>query len=350
MADLLTWSVPLGRWRDTQYRLHYILIVFATLRLLEGLVSERHNPADSVAWAVAIALALAIHELAHALVAERLELHRPIIYLWPLGDLNRPGSTPGVTPREQMLVALAGPVASLGLALTAMISLAMFGARMQLDPFGGTTFGQPIRPDGTTLGPLTFAGWVGCLGHASWLLALANLIPALPFDGGSAVRGWQRTTFRDTDLSPYLARAAAVILGIAGLFRLYFTKPGALSLLAIALVIELVVRWEARRLEETGQLGDELFGYDFSQGYTSLDSSAPVVRPRRESALARWHRRRSESRRRRLVARQSADEKRLDEILDKIHREGRAALTTEENRFLVQQSQRKKSHRSQSPE
>jgi stage IV sporulation protein FB len=40
------------------------------------------------------------------------------------------------------------------------------------------------------------------------------------------------------------------------------------------------------------------------------------------------------------MAREMAEERRMDEILEKIYREGRAALSDEENRFLVRVSAR----------
>ena len=93
-------------------------------------------------------------------------------------------------------------------------------------------------------------------------------------------------------------------------------------------------------LEDGGYFEDGVFGYDFSEGYTSLESGAAKVRPYRESALKRWRRRRSELRRQRRIAREAAEEKRMDEILEKLHREGRNALTDEEHRFLVRVSTR----------
>ena len=93
-------------------------------------------------------------------------------------------------------------------------------------------------------------------------------------------------------------------------------------------------------LEDGGYFDDGVFGYDFSEGYTSLESGAPKVRPYRESALKRWRRRRSELRRQRRTIREAAEEKRMDEILEKLHREGRSALTDEEHRFLVRVSTR----------
>jgi hypothetical protein len=56
--------------------------------------------------------------------------------------------------------------------------------------------------------------------------------------------------------------------------------------------------------------------------------------------LRRW--RRSSDRRRRREAREAAEELRMDEILAKLHREGRAALSDEEQRFLVRLSARYK--------
>ena len=40
------------------------------------------------------------------------------------------------------------------------------------------------------------------------------------------------------------------------------------------------------------------------------------------------------------MVREAAEERRMDEILDKLHREGRGALTDEEHRFLVRVSAR----------
>ena len=108
----------------------------------------------------------------------------------------------------------------------------------------------------------------------------------------------------------------------------------------LALLIELLVRTESRMLEDGGYFEDGVFGYDFSEGYTSLENSAAKVRPYKESALRRWRRRRSDLRRQRRMIREAAEERRMDEILDKLHREGRASLTEEEHRFLVRVSTR----------
>src|SRR5262249_54475428 len=135
---------------------------------------------------------------------------------------------------------------------------------------------------------------------------------------------------RDNSIAFHLARGFALILAFAGLMRLIVSwRSDGLTLIFFAMIIEYLVRLEARLLEEGGYFDDGVFGYDCSEGYTSLESGAAKVRPHRESALKRWRRRRSELRRERRMAREMAEERRMDEILEKIHRDGRGALSDE---------------------
>src|SRR5205085_6205411 len=85
---------------------------------------------------------------------------------------------------------------------------------------------------------------------------------------------------------------------------------------------------------ETGS-EDTLFGYDFSQGYTSLErDQPPPPRKRRPNFFQRWLQRRAARKLQREQEQQAADESRMDELLEKIQREGKQALTDEEHRFL----------------
>jgi hypothetical protein len=99
-----------------------------------------------------------------------------------------------------------------------------------------------------------------------------------------------------------------------------------------------------RRMLEAGMLFDEsTFGYDFSQGYTSLAQSQPKVTARRPSAWERWRRRRERLKRQRELAAKREDERKVDEILAKLHREGMASLTDQEKRFLTRTSEKYRS-------
>ncbi len=185
--------------------------------------------------------------------------------------------------------------------------------------------------------------WLGWFGYLNWLVFLANLIPALPFDGGRILRAiLARSSIgltRDNPYAQWTARGVAGILTLVGLVKIITDPfPIGLVLLILAVLIELVVRTESRMLEDGGFFEDGVFGYDFSEGYTSLEGNTAKVRPIRESAIKRWRRRRSELRRQRRAEREAAEESRMDEILDKVYQHGKSSLTDDEQRFLFKVS------------
>jgi len=351
MSDPLTWSpISLGRWFGTTVRLHVILILFVAIRLLlaafslagQGTLSQLLQTA---CWLGLLLVALAVHELGHAVTAAWLDCDQEDVHVWPLGSLVGPSFVPRSS--EHILVALAGPVASGAMFLATALSLNIFArATVVWNPFGNVDdAGAPALANGSLAAPLSFVWIAGWFGYLNLVLVLANLIPALPFDFGRMFRAYLGSTSvvssRDNMYAPWTARACALLLVLTGLVRLVASwRSDGLTLIALGLLIEFLVRSEARMLEDGGYFDDGVFGYDFSDGYTSLESSAAKVRPYPESAIKRWRRRRSEQRRQRRLAREAAEERRMDEILAKLHREGRGALTDEENRFLVRVSMR----------
>ncbi len=191
--------------------------------------------------------------------------------------------------------------------------------------------------------PLWFVGWFGYL---NLVVFLANLIPALPLDGGRILRAVLARSgvgiTRDNPYPQWTARGFALILAIAGLIKMFFGPfSDGLTLFCLALLIELIVRSETRMMEDGGFFDDGVFGYDFSEGYTSLESSAAKVRPVRGRAFLKpleasicFRGFVAASR----LAREAAEDRRMDEILEKIQLQGKASLSDEENRFLVRMS------------
>jgi Zn-dependent protease len=356
MSDPLTWSpIRLGRWFGTTVRVHIFLIVFLAYQLLLALLATRAEDGlrrlpMTFCWLSLLVAALAIHELAHALAAYWLGSEQEDVHLWPLGNLVGPSASARGT--EHFLVALAGLVVSGALFLGIALGLEFIaGAHIVWKPFGNLPgegsfdLGAPTLANGSLAEPLSRVWIVGWFGYLNYLLFLANLLPALPFDGGRMLRAYLSShgfvSSRDNIYAPWTAHATAAILFLTGLVRLVINwRSDGLALIALALLIEWLVRSESRMLEDGGYFDDGVFGYDFSEGYTSLENSAAKVRPFRESALRRWRRRRSDLRRQRRMVREAAEERRMDEILDKLHREGRAALSDEEHRFLVRVSTR----------
>jgi len=348
MTDILTWSpISLGRWFGTTVRVHISLIIFMAGSLIYSVLATKGHlnqfPGASC-WLVLLLIALFVHELAHAVTAAWLDCDQEDVHLWPLGSLVGPSFAPRSS--EHFLVALAGPVASGAIFLGCAFGVSLYaGAQFVWSPFGNEVdAGAPRLASGDLAAPLSPVWIVGWFGYLNLVLMLTNVIPALPFDFGRMLRAYLSSTSvvssRESIAAPWTAHACAVLLGLIGVVRLATGRLDGITPILLGLFIEVLVRLEARMLEDGGYFEDGVFGYDFSEGYTSLESGAAKVRPYRESALKRWRRRRSDLRRQRRIDREIAEEKRMDEILEKLHREGRSALTDEEHRFLIRVSTR----------
>ncbi|HVF88043.1 MAG TPA: site-2 protease family protein [Pyrinomonadaceae bacterium] len=112
------------------------------------------------------------HELAHALVGRAEGIETEEIVLHPFGGLARLRREPD-TPRAEFRIAVAGPAASF------IISLMCFGAAI-LASTGGYTMAATIFL---------------IVGTCNFLLAIFNLLPGYPLDGGRVLRAflWHRS-------------------------------------------------------------------------------------------------------------------------------------------------------------
>jgi Zn-dependent protease len=165
-------SIRLGRIFGIPVGLDWSLLVIAGLLTLslagDRFPTEFPGQAVGAYWVVGLVTAalffasVLAHEIAHSLVARRHGVQVDGITLWMLGGMAKLG---GESPsaRAELLIAAAGPATSIGLAVA-------FGVIAT----GLTTLGAP-----------------GLLGSAfAWLavinavLAVFNLIPAAPLDGG----------------------------------------------------------------------------------------------------------------------------------------------------------------------
>jgi Zn-dependent protease len=170
----------------------------------------------------------------------------------------------------------------------------------------------------------------------NWFLLLLNLVPAFPLDGGRLLQSvlWWRADYRQGTL-------AAIFVGflmmlVFAVLSIVLYEP---IILGLALFMYLACRRQWIVLETGGE--ESLFGYDFSEGYTSLERDQPAPPPRRrQSWLQRWLQRRAERKMRREQEQREAEERRMDELLEKVQRVGMQGLTDEERRFLIRASAR----------
>jgi Zn-dependent protease len=161
----------------------------------------------AAACAVVFMLCLLAHELSHALVAKRVGLRVRRITLWLLGGVTQlDGQAP--TARSDLAIAVAGPAVSVG------CSVVFWGAA--------------LAAAGSGAGPLMVAALLW-LGWANTIVAVFNLLPGAPLDGGRVLRAllWWRggnrqraavTATRAGGVLGMVLVAAGVLLVFAGAF------------------------------------------------------------------------------------------------------------------------------------
>ena len=114
--------------------------------------------------------------------------------------------------------------------------------------------------------------------------------------------------------------------------------PSWVPLSMLAIVVYFSAQHEAAHADDS-EWDEELFSYDFSQGYTSLErTSEPRGRPK--SSVQRWLHTRRELHRRRRESQEQEEERQVDEILLRLHEAGMAGLSAKERALLNRVSQR----------
>jgi hypothetical protein len=174
----------------------------------------------------------------------------------------------------------------------------------------------------------------------NWFLFLLNVVLiGFPLDGGRIFQCllWPYVGYRQAMLAAIFA--GYVTMFVVGIYAMVVEDLFALCL-ALFIYVSCNQHWI---ILETG--GDEsMFGYDFSQGYTSLERGEPPRRRRRPSWWQRYLQKRAAKRLQREQDTREAEERRMDELLQKVQTMGLPALTEEERRFLKRVSDRYRKH------
>lgn len=337
MRDASHWTLNLGRWFGVPVGLHASCLVCA---LTIAYIASRASPDQEMTGygllAIAIWLAsLLIHQAGHLLAAARLGGICERVVIAPLGDLA-PVSIPQ-DPRRELLAALAGPIANAIVLLIVTPALLLSAADVRevlLSPL----MPQNLVVGGVGLAALKMAFWI------NWLLILANLLPALPMDAGRAVCAGLRPTMGEKDAVVMVARVGGLVcilgLGIWGLLdpKTGMFMPPWFPLSLMSLFLFFTARHELSRMEDDERDGD-LLGYDFSQGYTSLERPGDGAR-REPGPLRRWLKQRREQKQRRIRQIEEDEERRVDEVLARVKDVGLDALSSEERALLQRVSAR----------
>jgi len=335
MRETGPWTVSLGRYSGLDVRLHASLLVCAVLTVF--LCSQTDVPGVAQYSLLALGILLVsvlLHELGHLVAALRLGGRSERLVLGPLGGLELP-SVPA-EPRREVIVALAGPAVNLFVMMLVAPPLVM--ARVDLSDL----LLSPLDPRDLFAGESWLVGlrltcWINCL-------LLLNLFPAFPLDGGYALAAVLRPVFGGR--AAVLIVGSSAMLAAIGLLVMAILLPHdarlvpswlPLSLFAIFLFFSGKQHIESWRPPPSD---DTLLGYDFSEGYTSLERSGETRNPSTASLLSRWVEQRRANRRRRLEQIEAEEERRCDEVLARLNDVGIDSLSADERALLDRVSKR----------
>ncbi len=335
MRESGPWTLSLGRWSGLDVRLHASLLVCAVITVF--LCSQTGVPyvAEYSLLGLGILLvSVLLHELGHLAAALHLGGRADRIVLGPLGGLTLPSVPP--EPYREVAVGLAGPAVNLLIVMLAVPPLVM--AEINL----GDLLLSPLNPKDLFEGDVWLVGlrltcWINCI-------LLLNLFPAYPLDGGHVLSAILRPSFGER--ASVLIVGSSAMLAAMGLLIMALLLPHdarlvpawlPLSLFAIFLFFsgkQQIETWRPAATEET------MLGYDFSEGYTSLDRSVGPTSGPTTGMIARWVEQRRATRRLRAAQIEAEEERRVDDVLARLNEVGIDSLSRDERALLDRVSKR----------
>jgi Zn-dependent protease/CBS domain-containing protein len=224
----MRWSLTLGRIAGTEIRIHFTFFLFL-IWLWFVYYRQGGTPA---AWQGVIFVALLffcvlLHEFGHIFAARRYGVKAPDVTLWPFGGIANLERIPE-KPSQELVIAIAGPLVNVAIAAALLLYLGSTTDAMHLMQVEQVNVGLAAK-----------------LAGANLFLALFNMIPAFPMDGGRVLRALLALRFgfaRATELAAAIGQGFAVVLGIVGIF-------GNPMLVIIAIFVFLAASGEAGNVQ-----------------------------------------------------------------------------------------------------
>jgi Zn-dependent protease/predicted transcriptional regulator len=188
-------GIPVARIHGIEVRvqLGWVFIVAVVAAIAVGQVGDATpGLASVVQWILGLAVGLgffasaAIHDLSHALMAQRRGIEVPVLLVSFFGGAT-PADPGSPDPRAELAIAAVGPAVSI------LIGLVLVGGALVIGPSGPMIV-------------LAVGQVLAVLGALNLMLGLLNLVPGYPLDGGRIVRAvvWGR---RGTETAGWAAAA-----------------------------------------------------------------------------------------------------------------------------------------------
>jgi Zn-dependent protease/CBS domain-containing protein len=216
--------LPLFAWLISVQIAEYVNIlngVWAAEIAPEALADPTLSIVIGIVAAVGLFAGVVLHELGHSLVAMRFGFPISSITLWLFGGVAQLEEMPEDW-KQELLIAIAGPVVSVALGAGSYVAFLLAPSSAPVARF-----------------------LLGYLALMNVALAIFNMLPGFPMDGGRVLRALlarNRPYARATQIAAEVGKVFAVLLGLFGLFG-----GGGLFLIAIAFFIYIGASGEAQQ-------------------------------------------------------------------------------------------------------
>jgi len=199
----MSWSLNIGKVAGTVVRIHLTFLLFLAWIFAASYASSGAAAAwDTLAFVVLLFLCVLLHEFGHIFTARAFGVSTPYVTLLPIGGVAQLERIPE-EPWEEFLIAIAGPLVNV--VITVLLV---------------TVAGAQLNPTAAGAVESTHIALVDRLAIVNLFLALFNLIPAFPMDGGRVLRALLASRLgyvRATEISASIGQFVAFALGFFGL-------------------------------------------------------------------------------------------------------------------------------------
>ena len=256
----MKWSLSLGRIAGIKVFIHWTFLILIGWIVIQS--ARQGQSSTQILWTLAfltgIFVCVFLHEMGHSLTARRYKINTRDITLLPIGGLARFENLPE-DPKQELLVALAGPAVNLVIAALIFLGLSTTGL---------------LDPEALELTEINGSNFLYLLLSANLILAIFNLVPAFPMDGGRAFRALLSFKFPRVKATR-IAAGLGQILAIAFVFIGLFYNP-------ILLLIGIFIFLGAQAESSFAQTRDLLLGYRVAdvtmEEYKTLSTEDPLSR------------------------------------------------------------------------